>query len=97
MDETLNNSFREQNQQVDQDLDERESEMAAERENEENEVTQDQPQIEYEECSCTRLIVDRRTPPRCTVERIVMSQFFPKPQLGCFIAAFVCTEMAQKN
>ena len=65
LDQTLNNSFRELNQQVDQDLDERESQMAAERENEENEVTQDKPEIKIEECSCTRLIVDRSLPPRC--------------------------------
>ena len=39
MEETLNNSFREQNQQVDQELAERESQRAAERENEENEVS----------------------------------------------------------
>ena len=39
LDQTLNNSFRELNQQVDQDLDERESQMVAERENEENEVS----------------------------------------------------------
>ena len=39
MEETLNNSFREQNQEVDQELAERESQKAAERENEENEVS----------------------------------------------------------
>ena len=39
MDETLNNSFREQKHEVDQELSERESQRAAERENEENEVS----------------------------------------------------------
>ena len=39
MEETLNNSFREQKQEVDQELSERESQRAAERENEENEVS----------------------------------------------------------
>ena len=39
MEETLNNSFREQNQEVYQELAERESQKAAERENEENEVS----------------------------------------------------------
>ena len=29
------------------------------------------------------------------IERVVMRQFFPKPQLGCFFAAFLCTEGAQ--
>ena len=31
-----------------------------------------------------------------TIERVVMRQFFPKPWAGCFFAAFLCTEMAQK-
>ena len=39
MEETLNNSFREQKQEADQELAERESQKAAERENEENEVS----------------------------------------------------------
>ena len=33
----------------------------------------------------------------CTVERVVMRQLFSKTLAGVFFAAFLCTEMAQRN